>query len=498
MKNLVRNLGLLLCGVCIMTMFSCGKKSEQSSKTGWNHNDPEWGGYEVVENPEQETGPGLVYIPGGTFMMGNVEQDVNYEFHSIPKRVTVTSFYMDETEVTNSNYREYLYWLQRIFGESYPELIQKATPDTLVWYEELAYNEPLAKHYLRHPAYNDYPVVGVNWLQANEYCKWRTDRVNERALIEKNILDHDPNQFGAENFNTEAYLLGQYEGVVKDGMPNLDPNGEEVRKVRFEDGILHPDYRLPTEAEWEYAALAILSDGGEEERFTDRKIYPWEGTSLRYAQHGKWHGDMLANYKRGRGDYMGIAGNPNDNAEVTAPVATYAPNDFGLYNMAGNVSEWTLDVYRPMTFKDMEDFNPFRGNVFKAQKRDEEGKIAPKDSLGRIQYEELTEDQIGNRPNFRKANVINYRDGDEEEYVQYETDKTTLISDKSRVTKGGSWSDVAFYLSPGTRRYMDEDNASATLGFRCAMISVGSSQGKAAKGFTKGKPKTKSYSKNRK
>ena len=196
---------------------------------------------------------------------------------------------------------------------------------------------------------------------------------------------------------------------------------------------------------------------------------------------------MLANFKRGNGDYAGIAGNLNDKAEITAPVKTYLPNDFGLYNMAGNVSEWCLDVYRPMTSMDSEDFNPFRGNEFKTQARDEEGNIAPKDSLGRIQYRALQEDEIGQRTNIRKANAINYRDGDEESESVYDSDKTTLISDKSRVVKGGSWRDPAYYLSPGVRRFMDQDKAANWVGFRCAMIRVGSPDGQEMKA-----PKSKS------
>ncbi|MFK7907711.1 MAG: SUMF1/EgtB/PvdO family nonheme iron enzyme [Chitinophagales bacterium] len=462
--------------LAIMGMYSCSKK-QGSSATGWDYNDPEWGGFYVAEQKEQKTGPGLTLVPGGTFTMGNTEEDVLYDYNAVPHRVTVSSFYMDESEVTNLHYREYLYWLERLFGDTYPELYQKAVPDTLVWLEELAYNEPFSEYYFRHPAYNDYPVVGVSWLQANEYCKWRSDRVNERVLVEEGILDQDPNQYGAEHFSTDTYLLGQYEGVVKNGIKNHDPNGPETRSVRFDDGILLPDYRLPTEAEWEYAALGIIAEG-DEERFTDRKMYPWKGGGVRYGEHGKWHGDIMANFKRGRGDYMGIAGKLNDNAEITAPVKSYVPNDFGLYNMAGNVSEWTLDVYRAMTSTDAQDFNAFRGNVFKTKEKDEEGRVAPKDSLGRIRYRELTEDEIGNRTNFRKANVINYRDGDDDSAVGYETNKTTLISDKSRVLKGGSWKDVAYWLTPGARRYMDEDQAASWIGFRCAMIRVGSPDGK--------------------
>ena len=468
MKHFAKTSCQVLLLVCLLGFLSsCSKnktaggggKKDVSSATGWAVNDPNWGGFEVATEKEQITGPGLVLVPGGTFVMGSVEEDIAYEYDNVPKRVTVSSFYMDETEVSNVNYREYVHWMERIFGESYPQLVQKTMPDTLAWYEELAYNEPFVKYYFRFPAYNDYPVVAITWQQANEYCRWRSDRVNEGLLVKEGILELDPNQYGAEHFNTEAYLLGQYEGVEKKGMPNLNPNGEATRRVRFDDGIMLPDYRLPTEAEWEYAALAIIS-APDEERFDSRRVYPWEGSSVRYAEHGKWHGDMLANFRRGQGDYAGIAGNLNDKAEITAPVKSYMPNDFGLYNMAGNVSEWCLDVYRPMTNMDSEDFNAFRGNVFMTQVKDEEGRVAPKDSLGRIQYRELQPDEIGTRDNIRKANAKSYRDGDEESGVEYESPyklnsdstntATTLISDKSRVVKGGSWRDLA--LLPLARR----------------------------------------------
>jgi len=170
-------LGALVLFVALFVFSSC-KKSEKSATTGWNYNDTEWGGFEKLEYQGQATGPNLVLIEGGTFTMGTTEQDVMFEYNNVPRRVTVSSFYMDETEVANIDYREYLYWIERVFGESYPEVLLKALPDTLVWREELAFNEPFVETYLRHPAYDDYPVVGVNWLQANEYCKWRTDRVN--------------------------------------------------------------------------------------------------------------------------------------------------------------------------------------------------------------------------------------------------------------------------------------------------------------------------------
>ncbi|MFP4470892.1 MAG: SUMF1/EgtB/PvdO family nonheme iron enzyme, partial [Bacteroidales bacterium] len=151
-----------------------GTKNKVSPTTGWEYNNPQNGGFEVSKVNEQETGPGLVFIEGGTFVMGQTGEDPLYEYNNPARRITVRSFYMDETEVTNLDYLEYLYWLSRVFGESYPEVYRKALPDTLVWRERLAYNEPLANLYLRHPSYHDYPVVGVSWTQANDYCSWRS------------------------------------------------------------------------------------------------------------------------------------------------------------------------------------------------------------------------------------------------------------------------------------------------------------------------------------
>jgi gliding motility-associated lipoprotein GldJ len=186
MKNL-KSLVLSSLALSLMLgMASCSK--EASNKTGWNYNDPDYGGFEVRDYPGQETGPGLVFIEGGSFLMGQSEQDVAYDYNNIPRKVTVSSFYMDETEVANVDYLEYLFWTYRVFGADYPEVWRKALPDTLCWRDELAYNDPYVEYYLRHPAYRDYPVVGVNWLQANEYAKWRSDRVNELLLIQKGIL----------------------------------------------------------------------------------------------------------------------------------------------------------------------------------------------------------------------------------------------------------------------------------------------------------------------
>lgn len=478
MKNLINPLSLLAVVAILLT--SCGKKEEVSSSTGWKYNDPQWGGFEKKDYEGQINGPNLVLVEGGTFNMGLTQQDVTYEFNNVPRRVTVSSFYMDETEVSNINYREYLYWLKNHYV-SYPEVYRKALPDTLVWREELAFNEPLVETYFRHPSYDDYPVVGVNWLQANDFCKWRSNRVNEMILVERGVLNLSPDGKDSDVFDTKAYLTGQYQGNVKKNLPNLADGGE--RHVLFDDGILLPDYRLPTEAEWEYAALALQGNQptSEDEVYLDRRIYPWNGNTARYKKRTKNQGRILANFKRGRGDYMGLAGNLNDNASFCAPVRSYFPNDFGLYNMAGNVNEWTLDTYRPttsLTLNDVEnhDLNPYRGNQFQQLILDEEGKPIEKDSLGSLKNRYVDDEEARDRENYKKGDLRDYDDGDAD-YVKYLYGETTLVSNKSKVYKGGSWADRLFWLSPGARRYKDEDKADRTIGFRCAMYRVGGQSG---------------------
>jgi formylglycine-generating enzyme len=490
---------LIFLAVAVIASTSCAggkKKKGVSPTTGWDYNTPDNGGFEVRQGVEQETGPNLVFIEGGSFTMGRVEQDIPYDWNNVPRRVTVESYYMDQTEVSNVDYREYLYWISRVFA-TYPEVYKKALPDTLVWRSKLAYNEPYVEYYFRHPSYNDYPVVGVNWLQANDYCAWRTDRVNENILIREGILEMDPNQTGNENFNTEAYLAGQYEGVVRKNLPSLDPNKED-RKVQLEDGMLLPKYRLPTEAEWEYAALSLIGNSYDE-RIYERKIYPWNGHNVR--NDSKRHrGEMRANFVRGRGDYMGVAGALNDAGSITVPVTSFWPNDYGLYCMAGNVSEWVLDIYRPLTFEDFDEFRPFRGNVFETLERDEEGNVAPKDSMGRLKKRPVTEAEATQKwRRYQKADYKNYLDGDFESSIDYAnpeaskdpgsqrmysqkpSDMSSLINDNVHVYKGGSWRDRAYWMSPGTRRFLAEDQAKDDLGFRCAMTRVGSPVGMGKK-----------------
>lgn len=497
-KTLIHGFCLALLGLSVA---SCGGKKEQSSTTGWNYNDQKWGGFEKVDYEGQATGPNLVLIEGGTFTMGVTEEDVTHEWNNVARRVTVSSFYMDETEIANINYREYMFWLDRVFGETYPEVPRRALPDTLVWREELAYNEPLVETYLRHPAFDDYPVVGVSWNQAVDYCKWRTDRVNESILVKKGILNVNPDQKNEDNFVTESYLVGKYEGSVRKNLPDVRTGGE--RHVRLEDGILLPEYRLPTEAEWEYAALSLVGAqaASKDELITDRRIYPWNGNTVRYQKRNKYQGQMLANFRRSSGDYGGMSGALNDKSFTPSPVRDNYPNDNGLFNMAGNVNEWTADLYRPMTSSDLrevetQELNPYRGNKFMRKKIDPEtGAPIDKDSLGRLQYELVDTTSTALRDNYKRPEVYNYLDGDKESTVEYKYGSSTLISDKARVIKGGSWADRAFWLSPGSRRFLEEDKSSNTVGFRCAMTRTGNPSGNDAQRntFKTGKKKKRRY-----
>ena len=289
---------------------------------------------------------GMVTIPAGTFHMGQADQDVAATQINFNKQITIGGFYMDDTEITNNEYRQFMEAIlqdsAQIVGED--EIMELYYPDTTVWVRDFSHHmgDPLMVYYYSHPAFDDYPVVGVSWEAAQYFSRWRTDYLNE---------------------------------------------------YRASNGLFPmPNFRLPSEAEWEYAAR-----GGR-----DMAKYPWGGPYIRNSK-----GCMLANFKPGRGNYF------DDGFAYTAPVASYFANDYGLYDMSGNVAEWTEDAYNPASVPLVWDLNPT--------------------------FFDETEPR--------------------------------------KVVRGGSWKDIAYFLETGTRTFEFKDSTNASIGFRCAMTYLGRSAG---------------------
>ncbi|PQJ11508.1 gliding motility lipoprotein GldJ [Flavipsychrobacter stenotrophus] len=500
-------IGVTLLCIGVSTLFSaCTSRSRKEGKgdgfsntTGWPLNDRRWGGFDVALGYQgQQTPVGMTLVQGGRFTMGAKDDElVTGENNNNRRTVSVSSFYMDETELANISYREYIYWLGRAYANDLPEVVVAALPDSTVWRSPLGYNEPYVKNYFRAAAYDNYPVVGVNWYQASDYCKWRTDRVNEYLLIAAGALQPNVNQTGEDVFTTETYMNGQYQGTNGGRQKSdLDANGSGTRPYNMSDGIFMPDYRLPTEAEWEYAALGSAGNNPApetkrrrgEEVVTDNNVYGWgPRNTTRYDIHNMYQGEFMGNFMRGAGDYMGVAGGLNDNADITAKVRTYHPNALGLYNMAGNVNEWVMDTYRPNSHDDVDGFRSFRGNEYMRQQFQEDGTVEERDSTGHIPYTRVPANESSQQGRqIRSSNLYSYKDGDTSyaggqldkmNYGQYQYGINTLINDSTKVYKGGSWADRAYWLAPGTRRYIQGNLSSNTIGFRCVVDRLGSPNG---------------------
>ncbi len=352
---------LLLIVTPLLTMQSCGffgkkggkesAKGGKGGKGGKGKADVGIVGGEIValkrKGWTQPTPYGMVMIPSGSFMMGQADEDVATTNVSFNKRVTISKFYMDDTEITNHEYRQFINAMMTdsvsVLGEEF--IMTKLYPDTTVWRKDFAYHngDPMTEYYFSSPAFDEYPVVGVSWKAAKYFSDWRSKLLN----------DHRTSQ-------------GDFP---------------------------MPKFRLPSEAEWEWAAR-----GGKASA-----KYPWGNP---YVANGK--GCLLANFKPHRGNYDA------DGFAYTAPSNAFNANDFGLYNMAGNVAEWCEDAYADNAMPLTWDLNPVNNNADEPRK----------------------------------------------------------------IIRGGSWKDVAFYLETGTRSYEYEDATKSYIGFRCAMDHLGRSSGK--------------------
>jgi formylglycine-generating enzyme len=402
--------------LCLMiAAASCGR--QESGQLVGVLDRPKWKGI----NPY-----GMVYIQSGTLHIGGGDQDVNNAMVQRPKAVSIQGFFMDDTEITNNEYRQFVYWVtdslahskldhftdneesgaQQIDWEQdldYTESSEELTdmyyaenerfngkkevdsrklvyemqwydwqsaahdrnsnrtahikkekvsiyPDTLAWIRDFSYsyNEPMARNYFWHPAFDDYPVVGVNWKMSKAFCHWRTK------------------------------LWNMYRAGAK-GEVNTE------------------DFRLPTEHEWEYAAR-----GGR-----DLAPYPWGAYYTRNAK-----GCLLANFKPGRGNY------PEDGGQYTVKADGYYPNDYGLYCMAGNVAEWTETAYYENAYSFIHDLNPD---------------------------------------------------------IRWDAKEDEPEANKRKVIRGGSWKDVAYFMQTGTRSWEYQDTTKCYVGFRCALTFLGRS-----------------------
>lgn len=384
----------------------------------------------------------------------------------IPGDGKMKSFYMGVSEEPNFNYVIYLKWLERVFGNDYPEIVSDAQPKKQHLPEEFIYNDPYINYYMTHPAFSYYPIVGLNYLQVQNYLYWKTDRMNEEILIKNKIIAFSPEQVNEDNFNTEAFLNGQFEGLLLKGFRKLVPdfykqtveylNLKEGNGMKWQTGILLPGFRLPTEAEWVYAAQQKFTKPFDPERskkaFSKKAInHPFGGNyfTLRWARFYKIPVDEFS--KKGFKNNAAFKEEQSKLPQRLTSIADYNPKYYGVAAMDGNVKEWLLDIYKPEFDSTEFDFVKITSkNGFPLTGKEifnDDGYLREKDSMGRMHFRTLGVDNRGYELRIRKY----------------------FPSKQKRVVRGGTWK------NPGTsqREALTEDSSSALVGFRCVMNYAG-------------------------
>jgi formylglycine-generating enzyme len=350
---------------------------------------------------------------------------------------SISSFYIGRTEECNRNYLIYLEWLHRIFYADYPEVYLEALPDTTIWLNEFHFNDPFSQIYFRHVAFSYYPVVGINWIQAQKYCHWKGNRFNENLLIEKSILRFNPYQINEDNFNTEAWLSNQFEGIKRHDI--LLPQNMDTSEALYSLHILVPEFRLPTEAEWE---LASTKSEITEPKEMFPKNYFLNTWKYFYDKDGYNHLTLYSVYL--------------DSTLTKSGLISDVHGSHSINHMADNVQEWVYDM-------DFGNSSPKENDLVKAYtksyqrladsiSRGADGQYREKDSLGIMIYEYLCDDKNG-----KPIHV-----------ATYPTLYTDTVYPVKRIYKGGT------NLAKGTniRGSLSEHSSSAKLGFRCAMTMI--------------------------
>lgn len=363
----------------------------------------------------------LRHIEGGSFMMGSgvitqiPDEDSLLAVPSSARKVTVSSFYISATEVSNNEWREF--HLSKV-DELGKEAAAQYLPDTSCWERDMkgGIYDPMILYYYTHPAFDDYPVVGITWEQANAYCQWKSDEVN-------------------------AIMKNQ----------GLDPI---------------PDFRLPTEAEWEYAAK-----GGQE--FAP---YPWT-SELGHYDYRNMKGHYRCNFGVIRDNYgVWAKSHIDDGYENTAPVKTYVPNIYGLYNLSGNVAEWTMDHYRHALLPtEVNDLNPLHAQDSINESKLEFNNTMP-DSMEFVNYYIHRQMHINDALKIDTSKGSDYRTEILDVQIRYIWREMLYMSKYPNkefgVVKGGGWISPLAYIRIGSRVRMPRDHNNSFTGFRLAMTRV--------------------------